>query len=343
MTMVSPSELQIDIFVTNSQPMMKSISTGPPVTNALALVSQDPLLPPASPFVVEELRVDQNSQHPLFQRASLESEADGYIVDLSYYASDIAAEGKGELGHDEHVLDLTNFEDDDDTALPGEYELNAAVKQEGTVRRSFWRRKTRALVSGPRTSGEKRSASIPRTSIERPTVRLVKERPQSRAMQSLSNNPGHSPVRSRVYSPAGGLTPPKSSVPLLSVPEDEATTRFVFPPLPTPSSTSSSIPTLSRTPSPPQVSDRPSIASLRPESTISVWSDVNSLSALVSEAAAQDQIRLELTEEEMADISVVAERARAGRPVFNRILEDEVERAKGSVIVGCRCPISYSR
>lgn len=68
---------------------------------------------------------------------------------------------------------------------------------------------------------------------------------------------------------------------------------------------------------------------------LSEWSDVHSLVALVSEAAAQDKIRMELNDEEMIDISVVAERTRAGRPVFNRILADEVEQAKGSVIVGC--------
>ena len=46
-------------------------------------------------------------------------------------------------------------------------------------------------------------------------------------------------------------------------------------------------------------------------------------------------MRLDLDEGELADIGVVAERARPGKPRLDRILADEVERSKGAVVVGC--------
>lgn len=340
MSLVPSSELQIDIFVTHAQPIMKPIVAPQPIMNSIALKSQDPLLPPAPHFVGEDasyVRSEKFTHSPSSSLGSVDiEEPDEDIVDLSYYTSDIVEEERGELGHDEHILDLTNFEDDDDTALPGEAALNAAVKQEGRARRSFWRRTSYASLHLAKQLGEKRSSS--RSSIGKPVIRIIKERPQSKAMLSL----GSSISKSQIRSP---LATPNSAVPLLTVPEDQVPT-FIFPSFsasctpsqsqaPSPSSSVAYLPTPSRTPSPPHFDPRMSMASSMADSMISEWSDVQSLAALVSKAAAQDQIRLELNEEEMIDISVVAERARAGRPVFNRILADEVEQSKGSVIVGC--------
>lgn len=70
-------------------------------------------------------------------------------------------------------------------------------------------------------------------------------------------------------------------------------------------------------------------------STMTALSDVNSVAALLSETSAREQVRLELDESELADIGVVAERARPGKPRLDRILADEVERSKGAIIVGC--------
>ncbi len=69
--------------------------------------------------------------------------------------------------------------------------------------------------------------------------------------------------------------------------------------------------------------------------TSSIWSDTHSLAALVSEASMRDNIRLDLTDAELADISVVAEHARPGKPKLDRILADEVQRSKGAIVVGC--------
>ncbi|THG99773.1 hypothetical protein EW026_g2643 [Hermanssonia centrifuga] len=186
MSMVPSSELQIDIFVTNAKPAMRSLP--PPIIEVSDpdAITEIPLSPPSPHFTRNSLsspkpKSEKKRHSASTSIVSVETEDDDdndSVVDLSYYTSDVADEEKGELGHDEHVLDLTNFEGDDDTALP--------------------------------------------------------------------------------------------------------------------------------------------------------------------EAAAREEIRLELDEEEIIDISVVAERARAGRPVISRILADEVEQSKGPIIVGCCGPTSLN-
>lgn len=313
MEMVPPSELQIDIFVTNAKPnMVHALSRSIPA---------DPLAPPLPQFAREGLPLssEKKNHSPSNSVTSMETDEDlDSDVDLSYYESDVANEQKGELGHDEHVLDLTNFEDEDDTALPGEDLLSMAVKEEGRKRRSVFRRSLAIIDKqepGYRASFYGAAA--------RSSTRLLDDTPSSRAMKSLAPLPEASTSNFHLLSPSPTPTPitpstatPTSAVPLLG---DRDPPRFTFPPEPSPRVSLAQ----SRAESP------------RPASMMSTWSDTHSLAALVSEAAAQDKIKLDLDESEVFDISVVAERARAGRPVFQRILADEVEHSKGSIIVGC--------
>ena len=62
---------------------------------------------------------------------------------------------------------------------------------------------------------------------------------------------------------------------------------------------------------------------------------MHSLATLVATAAARQQVRFELDEEELVDISVIVKDAHTGRPALARILADET--ASGSVVVGCEC------
>lgn len=320
MDMVPPSELQIDIFVTNAKPMLRALSQRRPA---------DTLVPPTPQFVIEEAgpaaREKRNSHSPSSSVGSFETDEPDDEVDLSYYESDVANEEKGELGHDEHILDLTNFEDDDDTALPGEDLINMAVKEEGRARRSLWRRSF--ALGGGKVERDNRASW--HGTAGRSTARLLDDGPSTQAMRSLAPIPEASSSRVQLPSPLASTPTPTSAAPLLG-----DTPRFTFPP---------TSPSPLRSPSPPTSGKRVSFAQSRAESPrpasamseMSQWSNAHSLAALVSEAAAEEKIRLELEEEEVLDISVVAERARAGRPVFQRILADEVELAKGSLIVGC--------
>lgn len=310
MEMVPSSELQIDIFVTNAKPrMLKALSSHG--------ISADPLAPPHPLFARERKALsssEKKSHSPSPSDGSVETDEDvDSDVDLSYYESDVANVDNGELGHDEHVLDLTNFEDEDDTVLPGEDLLSMAVKEEGRKRRSFFRRSM--LIAGKPEQGYR--ASMYGGPGARSSTRLLDDTPSSGAMRALAPHPEASTSNVHLISPLSTTTTatPSSAAPLLG---DRDAPRFTFPPEPRISFT--------------QIREE----SPRPSSVFSTWSDTHSLAALVSEAAARDQIKLELDEEEVLDLSAVAERARAGRPVFQRILADEVEHSKGSIIVGCK-------
>ena len=79
-------------------------------------------------------------------------------------------------------------------------------------------------------------------------------------------------------------------------------------------------------------------ASQRSMSRLSQWTDTDSFAALVPRGdveAVREQLRLDLGEREVEDVGIVAERARPGKPKLERILADEVERAKGAVAVAC--------
>ena len=337
--MVPPTELQIDIFVTNAKPMMRVLSShGPP---------EDPLLAPPNPQFARNntgpASREKGNHSPSNSVTSVEtdSEADS-DVDLSYYESEVANEEHGELGHDEHILDLTNFEDDDDTAMPGEALLNVAVREEGKKRRSVFRKSMLFPSAGtkfeadhhPQVQLQQQRPQSQRMSWyaagpgTRASVRLVDDGPSTPAMKSLAvpaiGEASSSQVRLLSPMSAATIATPTSAAPLLGD-REHANQHFTFPPAPQPADRRISFAAPSWDASP------------RPSSTYSRWSgsEAHSLAALVSEAAAEEQIRLDLDEEEIHDISVVAERARAGRPVFSRILADEVERAKGAIIVGC--------
>ena len=73
-------------------------------------------------------------------------------------------------------------------------------------------------------------------------------------------------------------------------------------------------------------------------SRLSVWTDTDSFAALVPRGEIESvraQLRLDLDESEVEDVGIVAEHARPGRPRLDRILADEVERAKGALAVAC--------
>ena len=79
-------------------------------------------------------------------------------------------------------------------------------------------------------------------------------------------------------------------------------------------------------------------ATARSTSRLSQWTDTDSFAALVPQGEVEnvrEQLRLNLDEQEAEDVGIVAEHARPGKPKLERILADEVERAKGAIAVAC--------
>lgn len=320
----SSADLQVDIFVTNYTPSLTTLVPTPQIGSPrLDTISESPLAPPSPGFVRDAAYSPYSPktekghvQSPSIASVESDEEDATSDVDLSYYTSEIIEEERGELGHEEHALDFTNFEGDDDSALPGEAILNDAVKMEGRVRRSIWKTASIAVSA--------KHESYASNNVPFRSTGPIHERPASAAMMSLHPLAEATLSRVQLTAPLNVVASPKIGGRPHSEIEKATLTPIVTAVPVNPRRGSQSC-------TPPE--------SPRPLSALSEFSgDAHSLAALVSEAAARDQIVLELDEEELNDISVVSGHTRAGRPALNKILADEVERAQGSIIVGCKHP-----
>ena len=168
MTMIPAPELQVDIFVTN-------VKYAPKPAPDLQRVPSDnaSLAPPAPQFARHGTPKGRPSSTASVD-SDYESDAESF-VDLSYYTGEFT-EQDGELGHQEHVLDLTNFEGDDDTAMPGETQFNQSVKREGKLRRQASQRAAN-LLNPKKKKRESRSDHYPPTQMPGSSVRLVARDP----------------------------------------------------------------------------------------------------------------------------------------------------------------------
>ncbi|KAH9996808.1 hypothetical protein BJV77DRAFT_1085642 [Russula vinacea] len=241
--LVSQESLQLDLFVTNFNPPV-SHAIRPSDAGSLPSGTPDTSYSLATPASIEVKGVALD-QDDLIQAQM----PDDDYVDLSYYMGDFTM--NGELGHEEHRLDLTNFDGDNDDRVRGESTLNRALKKEGCCQ-SF------APVC---------TVYCPSEPHEPSSIELDK--------------PGYGDVYT------GG-----------------------------------------------------SSQRMKRMSTISLASQASSIQALMREVVEEPQ--LELGEQEMQDISVMAEFARPGRPKVDLILRDEVSMAGGRVVVACCGPTTLN-
>jgi hypothetical protein len=235
---------------------------------------------------------------------------DDDYVDLSYYMGDYTMDG--ELGHEEHRLDFTNFDGDNDDRVRGESTLNRALKKEGTVRRAITRKKKEPRR--PKRFSEARVDSRQGRPPNLPTFPEEDGQPQPSPLTQPLESPASScDALGRHHAAAN-----KSSHLFI---------QSIDPPMP---HALSSIEL-----------DRPGYEDgykegpqhIKRMSTISIVSQESSRQALIREVAEEPQ--LELGEQEMQDITVMAEFARPGRPKFDMILRDEVGKAGGRIVVAC--------
>ena len=241
------------------------------------------------------------------------------LVDMSY----LPAASKGEvyhsdiLGHDEHVLDYTNFDGEDDTQAPGEANLNKRVQKEGRLRRAKTRRHASAVAAKEgmsQTVGE--GARNPPPPID-PKYAQILAQSKSLSPQSATS-PGRGPsfpMYPTLSSTTTGDEPHASADAYRGghIPEDDKRNRW-------------------------------SIASLTPQGATPLGSNTNVFATgpmdSVRDLVAETGIPLlEIDEEEMEDLHVISEMARPGKPRLDRILADEVERSRGAIAVACKPPL----
>lgn len=117
---IKPSGLQIDICVTN----VSDKNTFKPPSRANSATE---LAPPNPPFIV-----DQTNHLNPSQTSLMSDDPENQVKDI--------VDMYGGLDHEEHALDLTNFDKEDDTRLPGEGQLSQRLRKEGRIRRAETRR-----------------------------------------------------------------------------------------------------------------------------------------------------------------------------------------------------------
>lgn len=319
MSLVHAPELQVDIFVTNIQP-------SPSSSRPLRAPSQSagellPLAPPVARFT------EENRSRPESPDVS-DDEAYGGLVDLSYYTGeDVQHEENGWDDGGQHELDLTNFDGDDDTQLPGEAQLNHRFKKEGMIRRA----KSRKVARAHRAP----SPESPESDLEQNGTSTYSKRVSAQSAYSQRSSM-HSTVR---------LLPPQEA--------QHAAPRRPKPPLEVDIASASS-PWISSPLSPTGLSGsalhpkhHPRITSPhRPESPFpsasSLFdsrSDVSSVYAMMPQTgvgAYGEEVKIDFDVREIHDVSVIAEHARPGRPKLDRLLAEEVANSRGSVIVACK-------
>lgn len=161
--MIPPPGLQVDIFVTNPTPVART-----PRPQSIASLSSlaSPSSPTTSSATIAHTEVDSHLAPPVsrFTRrgdgATSGSESERSDVssafDLSYYAS--TTDGIDEDALD--ITDLTNWDGDNDSALPGERRLSRQVKQAGRHRRTLSRRLSQSIAAKPGVTLEKEKAGL---------------------------------------------------------------------------------------------------------------------------------------------------------------------------------------
>ncbi|KAG2134412.1 uncharacterized protein EDB93DRAFT_846139 [Suillus bovinus] len=327
LSLVPSSALQIDIFITNFKPIALKKSDLPP------LQVPQRLLYTSEPVHSEDLQ----PPHPSFARGSpspLRSDSKDSLdnpesdVDLSYYTGEPGDPMEPEedigLAHESHILELTNFDGDDDTTLPGEHNLSHKVKKEGKLRRAQSRK----------------------FSNER-TVRLLEPPSRPHSMQLAAN-------RGSAISATSGLSSDRLLP--LSINSDNRWSEISMDTFTSPTSMYGDSPTRGQQSTDPahnfSASGRSSQMSHAGASTsrysTSSWegkSDAGSSRGLLQSSAPDgslNPVQFDISEEESRDISVIAEHARPGKPKLDRILADEVEQSEGSVMVACCGPTSLN-
>ncbi|OJA10566.1 hypothetical protein AZE42_03146 [Rhizopogon vesiculosus] len=335
LSLVPPSALQIDIFVTKFKPITAKEPSELPVQIPRRLrFAADPvpfedLQPPHPSFARGGL-----SPHPSDSSESLDSQVSYQSdVDLTYYTGEsedrIPSDDVG-LAHESHILELTNFDGDNDTTLPGENILSRNVKKEGQHRRAQSRKVATSLAA--------------KKELEERTVRLLSPDGSGGAVNKTPATIAisrHSMDRPLPFSVATSSDNTWSEISM--------DTTYVSPVSPY-----SDSPTRGRqsmhsestfSPGDRLPAGRKAATSLYSTKSWDVRSEASSSRGLLPLSAPDgslDAIQFEISEEEAQDINVVAEHARPGKPKLDRILADEVEQSKGSVVVACCGPTSLN-
>lgn len=350
MSIVPSSVLQVDIYVTSFKPVLLKHPTLllPPRTRLgrEPTKSDEELQPPHPNFVRED------SIH-LRSRSTESVESHESDVDLSYYLGESSddeppADEMG-IAHETNILDLTNFDGDVDMALPGEAYFSRRLKKEGKLRRmkSHKRAVTERMGQGAQSSQPLAydEARTPRRAQDPRQAYPDQHRTPSRSShalqprnvlmlstQSTDRQLTITPLSERSNSPSSetdsysSLRPysPLKSMPLSSEFPSAGGRRSPAYPAQSCQGVKSE-------------SGKSGVGQL-PLLTTNVYSD-ELHSAILSSSTlgiSDSQHPFQMDEQEATDVSVISEHARPGKPKLDKVIADEVQASKGTVIIACQ-------
>lgn len=356
MEMVPSSALQVDIFVTNPTEIKN---------NRHSLLSdtihggRDEFAPPTARFMGRQRSGSNSSADSI---TSAQYSAANSMIDLSYLqsAGESGTFGRdrylgGELGHEGHILDYTNFDGEVDTRAPGEANISKNLQKEGKIRRARSRRVTVAQTAKAELESRSKQGAYtpmsPTTTVTQPMLDTHGERdPFKSNMPSREGGlpqGAYSPITRRLSQP-----PPSSFDPRYAVSAaDQYRSNDAYPWLTDPASQNRWSPPSNqqayRPPSPVSKSTDDfhlSVGDLHRGITPSPAPGGDSIHQLMNDRpesrqsdTGEHEPRLEISEQELEDISFVSEMARPGKPKIERVLADEVGRSRGAVAVACEC------
>jgi len=229
---------------------------------------------------------------------------DGGLKGDSYdYEMGVGAGGHYQEDSTYDVLDYTHFNGDLDAEVaPAEDLLSRRLRMEGATRRG----KTRKLAMGYQNDSWVDLGQL----VESPT---------SAEFSPLSSLHGHGTEQGDDYSPLGSVEPAltRKQARRVSVPAYLQQYEFA-----------------QRDPSKPRVrADRASISSIR--ESVSDVSAVQSMMPKTGKGARGEEMEIQFSGEELEDVLAMAEYAWPGRPMLDKLLQGEVDMAKGPIVVAC--------
>ena len=296
-----PNVLEMEIFVTHMPDPKPKAPPTPTDTKYHTEELYDPYLdqlkPPAARFAQEGKR----DRHDSF--SSVDSH-DSHITDTDHF--DLA--GPGEQPEVVDSLDLTNFDGDDDTAVPGEAQFSLKLRKTGKMRRSQSRHAASALKAkvelNKRGGQEKQGRGHVAQSWDGagypPPPRIVTPTPPTGPKRYSLQDTKQSGSSAEMYGSGAGTPYGTSTYDVsdstrhLMGSKNQSTAEFGMPP---------------------QLSTGG--AKLREDT---MW---------------------DVDDEEYDDLEVISEKARPGKPKLEKILKDEVEASQGAVAVACECIAVY--
>lgn len=337
MDLVPATQLTIDIFVTNFSASEKSVYLLGGTTSGKNPSVDGELAPPRPLFAKGSAGRDRsNSSDSLASAASVDSN-----VDLAYLADTSVARGELDTDDRNSVLELTNWDEDmddeEEERTPAERSLSLRVKKEGRIRRAKSRKRVAAKLHPAGTQSQPPLPSADsRASISDDGTSSPQRIPYGQRSLSGSSFPSSasagddfaSPARHTARSPSGLRTyNPRNSIGSMTTAESAGFDGSY-------SAQNGSATDFG--PGPGSHTDHSFVSGAESTRRLvgGAWDEHRQSFVRVDvEGEDKDQFMDEGDEE---DLNVVAEMARPGRPLLDKIMAEEVDIAQGMIAIACQ-------